>query len=769
MRDTIRNIYKTSVSKNSVIGMWLRSLAILLFLTIIFTLQSYFVSDWLYRSNTARANRLLTNQIATAIDVKIHSAQQTLRKLLMDRNAAQLAQADDIYDIGLTPVKIELIERMKSYLLASDMINNFQLYFPAQDYMISSNTLAVSEIIHYSDYKDYVNDYPTWRALFLGHDTGDLFIMSTIKSKLQTGRSNRLYYVQSGKDVPGGANACAYFSIEGTNFSPQISAMSADNDMALMLANGTVFVSSNYEFFETLNNETELLNVLGQCGPEPVGLSSKHGDIYVAKSAYTDLFYVIHASGGHGLYSRLPLVIVSVAGVLTILLATAIIMLKHTKSTIAPLMEIRSMLTAGDLDREDSELKQIRDAIYASKERMATISSELDVNRAKLERSDLQTLLIGGVPEEESAALTADLGFGRDGFAVMMFSLAEHEWPLKATTEAAVFLVLRYEDISQTMSGAGIALKYLVFDDAFVLAANLDGNDADKWAGLADGAAHDLLLAWDEQFDVQLAYAYSGISVGPDALARSYAEARLTMRYKLLNDFTYRPDQRKASESPHYYFPSSERNRLVNLIKSGSQKEVERLIYELWRENVSGEFSDILLDCLSNDIAGAIMSISGLALLDPNAKRSFLTRLAYMQKQRPEYRRDALVELARAARAQFGLSKPSEQDDFYDKIVNYVKEHYSDPMLSVEGICAHFGRSHNTVYSVVKDRSGEGVLYLINTVRLRRAKELLLQPGATVEKAAQAVGLSSALALFRIFKRYEGVTPSQFINQDKKK
>ena len=194
-----------------------------------------------------------------------------------------------------------------------------------------------------------------------------------------------------------------------------------------------------------------------------------------------------------------------------------------------------------------------------------------------------------------------------------------------------------------------------------------------------------------------------------------------------------------------------------------TRKQDRGVIYELWRENVSGEFSDILLDCLSNDVAGAIMSISGLALLDPNAKRSFLTRLAYMQKQRPEYRRDALVELARAARAQFGLSKPSEQDDFYDKIVNYVKEHYSDPMLSVESICAHFGRSHNTVYSVVKDRSGEGVLYLINTVRLRRAKELLLQPGATVEKAAQAVGLSSALALFRIFKRYEGVTPSHFI------
>ena len=56
---------------------------------------------------------------------------------------------------------------------------------------------------------------------------------------------------------------------------------------------------------------------------------------------------------------------------------------------------------------------------------------------------------------------------------------------------------------------------------------------------------------------------------------------------------------------------------------------------------------------------------------------------------------------------------------------------------------------------------GCGVLEYIHRVRLKHAKEQLKE-GNSVKQVASAVGYTDTQALTRAFKRYEGVTPSQY-------
>lgn len=744
--------------------MWIKSISILLSVSLFLILVFYMVSYTIFRKNAEKTYSMLLDQVSTSIDLQINEAQKSLHKLLQSYDTAKIAQSDNVNDIALTTYKMELVEQMKSFCQVNGFINDILLYFPKQDYIVSSSTLSDSTISYYASYKDYVNDYLLWRDMFLDHDTGDLFILTTTKMNPVTGNSNVLYYAYQGEPLFGSEPVMAFFSVEGSILAPQIKSMSAESDVdiALMLADGTVFVSNDYNIYDELGRNNSVLASIKENNTAISTMSLSGGDVFLSKSQYMDLFYVIHVRSGYGSYIRLPLVSISIAAFLLILIVTILLIIRYADNTITPLMEIRSMLSTDDLGREDSELKQIRDAIYASNEQVATISSELDVNQAKLQRSYLQALLFGNAPGKGGSDMFAELGFLHNGYAVLMFAPVDDAMLLSENTEAAVFLLLQYDDICKTLQPAGVSLKYLMFDDAFVLAANLDQGDLESWSGLADGAAHDLLVAWTERFDARLAYAYSGINTGDVGLAQSYAEARLAMRYKLLNGLVYRREPRDNPDSMRYYYPTTERNRLINLLKNCSFDEAKRLIEELWQANASGELSDIMLDCLSNDIAGTVMGLSSTIPTGSEDEREFLTHLAYMQKQRPEYRKDSLIKLANMAMSRVGKERADEQADFYKRIEAFIEAHYGDPLLSVESICEHFGRSHNTIYTVVKAGSGEGVLHLINTTRLHKAKELLVQPGATVEKTAQAVGLNSSLALFRLFKRYEGLTPSQF-------
>jgi AraC-like DNA-binding protein len=64
-----------------------------------------------------------------------------------------------------------------------------------------------------------------------------------------------------------------------------------------------------------------------------------------------------------------------------------------------------------------------------------------------------------------------------------------------------------------------------------------------------------------------------------------------------------------------------------------------------------------------------------------------------------------------------------------------------------------------------KEQAGEGLAEYIARVRIGRAKELLAGdlPLAAV---AGKVGLSGDIALIKLFKRFEGVTPGRFKARD---
>lgn len=107
--------------------------------------------------------------------------------------------------------------------------------------------------------------------------------------------------------------------------------------------------------------------------------------------------------------------------------------------------------------------------------------------------------------------------------------------------------------------------------------------------------------------------------------------------------------------------------------------------------------------------------------------------------------------------------------EFLDKINNLIIENLAYEDLSVEFLSDKLNISRATLYRKLEEVSDLTPNELINVSRLKKAAQLLIQGSHKIFEAAYAVGFNSQTHFGRNFKKQFGVTPSEYINSNKKK
>ncbi len=94
-------------------------------------------------------------------------------------------------------------------------------------------------------------------------------------------------------------------------------------------------------------------------------------------------------------------------------------------------------------------------------------------------------------------------------------------------------------------------------------------------------------------------------------------------------------------------------------------------------------------------------------------------------------------------------------------IIDFIQTHYMDANLNVSMIAEHFNISVPHLSRSFKSNLNCGILDYIHQVRLQKAKELILSE-KNLNSVAISTGFLDSKALTRTFKKYEGITPSQY-------
>lgn len=95
------------------------------------------------------------------------------------------------------------------------------------------------------------------------------------------------------------------------------------------------------------------------------------------------------------------------------------------------------------------------------------------------------------------------------------------------------------------------------------------------------------------------------------------------------------------------------------------------------------------------------------------------------------------------------------------KAISYIKTHYQHK-ISLPSISEHVGLSSGYLCYIFKKETGLSINTYINQLRMNKAGELLMDKNSYIKEVAAAVGIEDQLYFSRLFKRYYGITPSEY-------
>lgn len=94
-------------------------------------------------------------------------------------------------------------------------------------------------------------------------------------------------------------------------------------------------------------------------------------------------------------------------------------------------------------------------------------------------------------------------------------------------------------------------------------------------------------------------------------------------------------------------------------------------------------------------------------------------------------------------------------------IIEWIRTHYDQP-LSVASIAAQFGYHPTYLTNVFKQYTGYPILNYVHRTRITVSKNLLINPTLSVFEISEMCGFTDEKYYMKLFKKYEGLTPSQF-------
>lgn len=271
-----------------------------------------------------------------------------------------------------------------------------------------------------------------------------------------------------------------------------------------------------------------------------------------------------------------------------------------------------------------------------------------------------------------------------------------------------------------------------------------------------------------QHFDFAYTVAISEEHSGVDGVNKAYREIRQVYHYQR---------KQKDPATVHYsqlnllpgetmvQYPGEADNRLTLAVRSGDEASACVEIHKVMERNAQNYLSPAAMQFLASKMMASIVRGAEEMAGDAAIVESQNQVMEAAGREEQEQIERSLCNLAKVVCEKLGKRNRQVQEDekgqLYIKIKDYIDENYLDPGLNVNSVSEYFGKQPSFVSRYFKEMSGTNLTQYIHKIRLQYVKEKLLR-GDRLEDIALSCGFGSQRSFLRIFKQYEGVTPSQY-------
>ncbi len=302
----------------------------------------------------------------------------------------------------------------------------------------------------------------------------------------------------------------------------------------------------------------------------------------------------------------------------------------------------------------------------------------------------------------------------------------------------------------------------------FVFVGSLEENDPLKFS-------HNVLDVQGllkEEFDMDVALAFSSIYKGFDEVPQCYMEASLAIDYCFIKgrNCVIDSSQIVLNEEIGAVYPQKMFDQLDYQIKNGDVDKIETVLDEIIdyikTTNLPLYYVKGLCYQLINDICSMIEYLNyDLSIRSNNF--SYATALADFDTA------DELIEAVRNISINICSFIRDEEDKTQSNqitdIKSYINENYMDTNFSVQNMAEYFGMSSPTISLFFKNDCHITISDYLTEIRMNYAKELLLQEKYTLNEIVGMIGYLNTSSFIRKFKSIYGLTPGQYIKHKKEK
>lgn len=214
-----------------------------------------------------------------------------------------------------------------------------------------------------------------------------------------------------------------------------------------------------------------------------------------------------------------------------------------------------------------------------------------------------------------------------------------------------------------------------------------------------------------------------------------------------------------------YYYPFEVENQIIQYVKVGDFDSANELLIKIFKENFTQRKLPLkIARCVAFDIVCTIFKIlqqtnisydhflsDNLDISESLINTKNVNELFYV-----------VSSTMKAVCSHINSLREKSNKDLREKIVEYLNENYYDSNLSLTSTADAFNLSNYYLSKIFKELIGENFVDYLSKLRIKKAKELLLNNQMLVNDVAEKVGYNSANTFIRVFKRYELQTPIQF-------
>lgn len=273
-------------------------------------------------------------------------------------------------------------------------------------------------------------------------------------------------------------------------------------------------------------------------------------------------------------------------------------------------------------------------------------------------------------------------------------------------------------------------------------------------------------------FGLRFMAGVSRVCESQEGLSDCYKEALACMEYKLLfNNEIIEYNNINETQPNLYYFPIEKEIRLIDTLKSGDYEKSQLLLKQIFEVNLHQARPQIqMAKCLVYDIMGCVMKVlNDLGDLDGNNIFEEFKIFERIEKCKTVLSiQEELTDIFKKICENSMNESVEKVNRLIEDVKTFVSSYYDDPNLSCEVISDHFKMHQSYLSTVFRKYTNQGLLEYIVKMRVEKAKQLLREPGMTVEKTAVRVGYVNTRTFTRAFKKYIGTTPGKYREEAEK-